>query len=304
MPLDPLVLFFFLGLAATLVQVSLRLPESVSQFLAFYLLLALGMKGGSSLSAAPSSDFFLVALLGIASCLLIAGITFAWAKRSLSLADGAALAASYGSVSAVTFIVAQGQIPAPQSSYMVAVMAVMEMPAIALALYFYQKSLPTRGNWVRAAFGHKSVALLLGGFFLGAIQTPEQAQTLKPVMVDAFRGVLALYLIDLGAAAAKDLFASLNWRALVTAIFLPLTYGTTTLLSAWALGISHGNAVLLGVLAGSASYIAAPAAIRLSVPEASPGYYATYPLAFTFTFNLTLGIPLYLLFGNFLFAPR
>jgi len=303
MPLDPLVLFFLLGLFATLLQVPLRLPESISQFLAFYLLLALGMKGGSSLSAAQGGEFLIVASLGVTSCLVIACASFAWARRTLSLADSAAIAASYGSVSAITFIVAQGQIGVPHGSYMVAVMAVMEIPAIALALYFYQRSLPTRGSWVRAAFGHKSVALLLGGFFLGAILSAEQAKTIQPVMVDAFRGVLALYLIDLGSAAAKDLFASLNSRALVTAILLPLTYGTLALACAWLAGVSHGNAVLLGVLAGSASYIAAPAAIRMSVPEASPGYYATYPLAFTFTFNLTLGIPFYAALGNLLFTP-
>lgn len=310
--LDLILLFFFLGIAGGLAKVSLKLPESISQFLSVYLLLTIGFKGGLAVANAENLEG-IVGVLGIAlvSCLVIPLIVFRLANKPFGVANGAALAASYGSVSAVTFIVASSILESKgisSSGYMVAIVAVMEVPAIAIALLLYQTSFCNeKMNWsalFRAALAHKSILLLAGGFLIGAVIDEKNQTAFRPTFVDAFKGVLAFYLLDLGAIAASELRAvwSQRVRAMFFACVLPLCFGQLALLAAWLAGLSQGDAILLSVLIGSASYIAAPAAMRISIPEASPAVYSSLPLGITFPFNVTFGIPLYLVVSRFLWG--
>lgn len=307
---DLIVLFFFLGFIGSLLKVPLKYPESISQFLAIYLLLAIGLKGGLQVASAQSlADFLPALLLGLFSCILIPALLFPVAKKHFGLENAAALAAVYGSVSAVTFVVAQSFLDSREISYggyMVAVMALMEVPAIAMALFFFSRSSnEAEGgvSWIRAAFAHKSIILLLGGFSIGLVLEQKNIIALKPVMTDAFKGILAFYLLDLGCAAAQGI--NILWkqkaRAILFAFVFPFIFGVSILLLAMACQLEKGDGILLAILAGSASYIAAPAAIRVSIPSASPALFTTLPLALTFTFNVLLGIPLYIYLGEILF---
>lgn len=310
--LDLIVLFFFLGLFAGFCKVSLRLPESISQFLSTYLLLTIGFKGG--LVLAQSNDLpsiIPLLLIGISTCFLIPLFVFRLGRATFGLENAAALAASYGSVSAVTFIVAGSFLESKNissSGFMVAVMALMEIPAIAVALYLYKKARQVDEvggeSLFQLALGHKSIFLLIGGFLLGAIMDVKNQVAMKPFFVDVFKGLLAFYLLDLGATASSEIKTvwTQRGRALIFACVVPLSFGLLTLLSCWALNLSEGNSILLAALVGSASYIAAPAAIRISIPEASSALYVSLPLALTFPFNVLLGIPIYLKLAEILWV--
>lgn len=301
--LDLILLFFFLGIIAGLARVSLKLPDAIVQYLSFYLLLTIGFKGGVAVVHAESLGGLLpVLVIGLASCVVIPAIVFRLTKSSFGVSDGAALAASYGSVSAVTFVVAVSILEAREvaySGYMVAVMAMMEIPAIAIAMLLYKSSVGSKGpqgeSFFRAAFAHKSIFLLVGGFLIGMLIDQKNQVAMKPFFVDAFKGILAFYLMDLGASAVQELRVvwARRYRAVVFACGLPLIFGSTALVSAWALGLAKGNGILVSVLVGSASYIAAPAAIRISIPDASPALYTSLPMGLTFPFNVLFGIPVY-----------
>ncbi len=308
--LDLIVLFFFLGLSGGFAKIPPRLPESVTQFLSIYLLLTIGFKGGLTVAKADSLAGMGTAIfIGVLSCLIIPFVIFHLAKKSFQLANAAALAASYGSVSAVTFIVSTSILESQGiafGGFMVAVMAIMEMPGIALAILLYQMAKnPEKMSWAsigKAAFMHKSILLLAGGFLIGAVIDEKNQVAIKPFFVDTFKGILAFYLLDLGAAAANEFRAVWNQklRSFVFACVLPICFGTLSLLAACGLGVEQGNAVLLACLVGSASYIAAPAAIRISIPEASAALYTSLPLAMTFPMNVLLGIPLYVALSKYL----
>lgn len=306
--LDLILLFFFLGIAGGVAKVPLRLPEPVSQFLSIYLLLTIGFKGGLAVTKAESlGGIGPILMVGLASCFIIPLATFFLARNSFGRANAAALAASYGSVSAVTFIVATSILESegiPFSGFMVAIMAVMEVPAIAIAILLYQAGgHEQKMSWsafFRAALAHKSIFLLVGGFLIGTVIDEKNQTAVKPFFVDVFKGILAFYLLDLGASAANEL--RVLWSQKVRAVFfacvLPICFGLSALLVGWLTGLSQGNAILLAGLVGSASYIAAPAAIRISIPDASPALYTSLPLALTFPFNVLLGIPSYLIVAD------
>lgn len=308
--LDLILLFFLLGIAGGVAKVSLKLPEPVSQFLSIYLLLTIGFKGGLSVAKAESLDGIgPIVLIGLTSCVVIPLIVFRLVRKSFGSANAAALAASYGSVSAVTFIVATSILDSESISYsgfMVAVMAVMEVPAIAIAILLYQAGKQEQrmsgSALLRAAFAHKSIFLLVGGFLIGAFIDVKNQTAFKPFFVDTFKGILAFYLLDLGATAASELRAIWNkkLRAAFFACVLPICFGTIALLAGWLAGLTQGNAILLAGLIGSASYIAAPAAMRISILEATPALYTSLPLAITFPFNVLVGIPAYLIFAEYL----
>jgi hypothetical protein len=309
--LDPIILFFGLGLLAAWWGSDLVIPDSISKFISIYLLLSLGLKGGYEVASAESLTGFVPVLsLGLLSCILISITLFLATKNLLRTQNAAALAACYGSVSAVTFVAAQTMLDGrgiDYSGYMVAIMALMEVPAILLALYMAncrktEKLNSTTLPEIFKLLTCKSVILLIGGFCIGLALDEKSWSSIAPVTSGAFKGVLAFFLIDLGLQAQRQLREVWQkiWVALTVATAFPLLCGSLVLLVASWLPITVGDQILIAVLAGSASYIAAPAAIRSSLPGAQPSLYATLPLAVTFPFNIVLGIPIYIELSNLL----
>ncbi len=298
---DLTFLFFFLGVVASWIKSDLEIPTSVSKFLSVFLLLSLGLKGGHEVATATDlSGFYLVSIVGLASCVLIPYYLFPLLRKWMGAANAAALAASYGSVSAVTLIAAQEFLNIQGikfSGYMVALMALMEIPAIMIALNFYRRSNPANKELENtpSMFAAKSVVLLLGGFVIGFAMNESSWAGIAPVVQGNFKGVLAFFLLDLGLCAQKQMKEAWKFKAtaLLTACFLPLAHGTTALLFANWIGVPQGDQILLSVLVGSASYIAAPAAIRSSIPEANPSLYVALPLAMTFPMNVLFGVLVY-----------
>ncbi len=300
--IDLIILFFFLGAFASWAKSDLHLPDAVQRFLSVYLLLALGLKGGREIRSAESLSSFAPALLvGMIACILIPLILYPLLRKRVGNGNAAALAAGYGSVSAVTFIAAEGfltQRGIAFSGHMVAVMALMEIPAILIALGLYRF---TRGSGGDGGFDPwslvtmKSVVLLLGGFGIGAVLSDASWAPLQPVFKDAFKGALAFFLLALGREAQLQFREASHFRleALLVGLVFPILIGLTTVLATGLLPLSLGDRILLATLAGSASYIAAPAAIQASVPEANPSLYVALPLALTFPMNVVAGIPLY-----------
>ena len=301
---DLIVLFFILGIVASWSKSDLAIPDQISKFLSIFLLLALGLKGGHEVGAAQDLSGFLPALsIGLISCVVLPLAIFAILFKRLGSVNAAALSASYGSVSAVTFITAQSILNKEGvefSGYMVAIMALMEMPAILIAVGLYQRFTepfkPASLVNLKGLLTAKSVVLLLGGFLIGFLMNERSWDSIAPVFVGSFKGVLAIFLLDLGITAQQQLreAAKYKWTALGVAFFLPLMFGSVALLISHMVGLSQGDQILLAVLVGSASYIAAPAAIRSSITKANPGLYLALPLALTFPMNLLFGIPFYL----------
>lgn len=301
--IDLIPLFFFLGMVAAWMKSDLEIPESVSKFLSIYLLLSLGLKGGQEVAKAASPSALMVsALLGLLFCWLIAFTYFKLLRKPLGAANAAGLAASFGSVSAVTYIAAEALLSNLQisfSGHMVAVMAIMEVPAIILALFYFRRSL-TSGDarlpsFEGGLFSAKSVVLLLGGFLIGSLMPSASFAQIAPVFKDPFKGVLAFFLLDLGILAQRQLSSAwaYKFKALFIGVLGPISFGTLMSFIGTGVGLERGDVFLLSVLAGSASYIAAPAAVRASVPGANPSLYVALPLGLTFPFNLTLGLPYY-----------
>ncbi len=300
---DLILLFFILGAFASWIRSDLEISESVSKFLSIFLLLSLGLKGGHEVRFAESlSGFFPSLTLGFASCMALPIAMFSILKTRLGIANAAALSASYGSVSAVTFITAQGILENESltfSGYMVAIMALMEIPAILIAVYLYRRF--SKGSAVRRSifasiFSAKSVVLLLGGFIIGLLMNEKSWNSISPVIQGSFKGVLAFFLLDLGIIAQKQLREAWKFKLVLlpVAVIFPLFFGTLSLFAGYFLGLEKGDIVLLSTLVGSASYIAAPAAMRSSIPLANPSLYLALPLALTFPMNLLIGIPFYI----------
>lgn len=305
---NPPVLFFFLGMAAVLLRSDLEIPAPITKALSLYLLFAIGFKGGVALNASGLT-FGVVLTLGAA--ILIASLVPLYAyfilRWRLGAADAAAIAATYGSISAVTFITAStylGDLGIGYGGHLVAAMALMESPAIIIAVLLYQKyrdqgtsnPMPTRwGEVCRDAFFNGSVFLILGSLLIGAATGETGMTAVKPFVSDLFTGVLCLFLLDMGLVAARRMGDLVRGGLFLGsfAIFMPLVNALLGLLFAWLLGLPEGDALMLTVLAASASYIAVPAAMRLTIPEANPSLYVPMSLAITFPFNITIGIPLY-----------
>lgn len=309
--LDPAVLFFGVGLAAAAVRSNLEIPPAVSRFLSLYLLMALGLKGGFAL-AASGFTAQVASTLGAAIVLSLAipAAAYALLSRRLSPYDAAAIAATYGSVSAVTFITATQHLDAqgtPYGGHMAAAMALMESPAIVMAVVLANLARRREGTGAAGAqaLGIKRVLhesftdgaqiLLLGALAIGIVTGAEGAAAMKPFTGDLFRGMLALFLLDMGLAAARSAGAvrsAPRWLV-VYAVAGPLAHAALAFgLGRW-LALSPGDLALLMVLGASASYIAVPAAIRHAIPEATPSLYVGLSLGLTFPFNILVGIPLY-----------
>ncbi len=301
---DLIILFFILGALASWFRSDLEIPEQISKFLSIFLLLSLGLKGGHEVRIAEDLSGFAPSLsIGLASCLALPVVLFFALKKRLGVPNAAALAASYGSVSAVTFITAQSILEnesITSSGYMVAIMALMEIPAILIGIYFYQRSTANRqsGNrslWL-SIFSIKSVVLLMGGFVIGFLMNDASWKGIAPVVQGSFKGVLAFFLLDLGIVAQKQLREAWKFKsfAVLIAFGVPLLFGTAALIAGLLIGLPHGDRILTAVLVGSASYIAAPATVRTTMPEANPSLYLALPLALTFPMNLLFGIPFYI----------
>ncbi len=308
--IDPIVLFFIMGVIARLAKSDLRLPEALYETLSIYLLLAIGLKGGAELAKHDPSSIVGMGLAAIALSAVIALLAYPalrWLARQ-SQVDAAAIAAHYGSVSVVTFAVGQGMVAAagiPAEPQMVVLVALMETPGIIVGILLAKAGQKGGVNW--RALGHetvlgKAVYLLIGGIVIGAIAGPEGLAPIKPLFTDLFKGVLALFLLEMGLVAGGRLgdLRRAGWPLAVFAVGGPLVFAAMGLMVGYGLGLSVGGQALLATLCASASYIAAPTAMRMAVPEANPALSIGMSLGMTFPFNVTLGIPLYIFAAQWL----
>jgi uncharacterized protein len=314
--LSPMVLFFALGLAAALGRSDLTIPEAIAKTLALYLMMSIGFKGGAEVAkSGVTLAMAEVMLVGVALSFLIPVIGFFTlrAVSKLSVVDAAAVAAHYGSISIVTFVAATEVVSMaglPAEGFMVAVAAIMETPAILSALLLARRAGGAGkpqgdgeklGTLLREVGLNGSVVMLVGSFLIGWATGPKGLQMIAPFIVDPFRGILCLFLLDMGLVAGRGMREAgkhLSPPVLVFGLVMPLVSAGLAALAIWPLGLSAGGAALFITLAASASYIAVPAAMRLALPEAKPAIYLTLSLGVTFPFNLSLGIPLYLLLGQ------
>jgi hypothetical protein len=306
--LNPPVLFFFLGLFAIAVKSNLEIPQPLPKFFSLYLLFAIGIKGGAELTKS-GFDGYVVSILGLAMLMsaLVPVYAFFTLKKKYSVHNAAALAATYGSVSAVTFITAVAFLQSNQVAFgghMVAAMALMESPAIIVAVVLYKmyhkdsennNQDSSIGHTIKDAFTEGSIVLILGSLVIGFICGEKGYEAVKPFTGDIFKGVLCLFLLDMGLVAARRLkeLKKTGVFSLFFAILFPLFNAAIGIAIAKFTGMTQGDALMFTVLCASASYIAVPAAMRVAIPESSPGVYVPMALAITFPFNIIVGIPLY-----------
>ncbi len=311
--LDPAILFFIFGVLAGAVRSNLEIPPAIAKFLSLYLLMALGLKGGFALS---QSGFNSTVALALSAAIIMATIVpllgYWLLKKSLPRFDAAALAASYGSVSAVTFLTAMQYLEThgmPFGGHMVAAMVVMESPAIIIAVILAntirhkqanQKSDPAASNMAVSKILHESLTngahfLLIGSMVIGYLTGDAGKSMMQPFSVDLFKGMLAFFLLDMGLMVAKN-FGAIRGKSAVLigyASLGPFVHAAIALGLAALLGLNAADAALLMVLSASASYIVVPAVLRFAIPEANPSLYFGLALGVTFPINILLGIPLY-----------
>lgn len=311
---NPALLFFCLGIMASLIKSDLAIPENSSKFISLYLMFSIGFKGGQELAhSSLGSEIVWAFTIGLVSSIIIPLYTFWIAKKKFGKHNAAALAAAYGSISAVTFLTTVSFLDLQGIEYdgfMVAVMASMEAPAIVmgvLLISIFAKSDKASnsiqlGSTIRHSLSNGSVILLVGSLCIGMIASDEQAAGIEPFTTDIFKGFLAVFLLDMGLSSGKHFkkFKNNGWSALAFATLIPLINGCFTAFIAGFFLESIGNCLLISILVASASYIAVPAAMRLSIPKANPGLYLPMALAITFPFNITLGIPIYLAIINYM----
>ena len=302
--LSPAVLFFVLGALAALARSDLAVPEPLAKSLSLYLMAAIGLKGGVQVAQAGFTPQLLqVSAAGLALSFGLPLIAFALLRSfaRLDRLNAGAVAAHYGSVSIVTFVTASDALTraglAP-AGFMVAVMALMETPAIVTGLLLARGqgalAAGSRGKLLHEVLLNGSVVLLLGAFAIGLALGKQRFEPIAPVFVTGFTGLLCLFLLDMGLIAMRRLRASraLSGRMIALGVALPLINGTIGLGLASLLGLDPGTGAALMMLAASASYIAVPAAIRMALPDADPGIYLSMSLAISFPFNILVGIPL------------
>lgn len=304
---NPTLLYFLLGIIATMVKSDLEIPASTSKFISLYLLFAIGFKGGQELAHSPFTiNIFFSLLFGLAVASLIPLYTFFILKRKLTISDAGAVAAAYGSVSAVTFVAAAGFLEAQKINFgghMVAVLALMEAPAIIMGVVLIRKFEPATseegklGSIFRHSFTNGSVLMILGSLIIGLIAETKQAEGIKPFTTDIFKGFLAIFLLEMGMVTARRIqaFKKYGWFAFLFAILIPCINGSLVAFCSGYITNEIGNRFIFAILAASASYIAVPAAMRLAAPKADPGLYIPMALGVTFPFNITIGMPLYFL---------
>ncbi|MGE0874243.1 MAG: sodium-dependent bicarbonate transport family permease [Burkholderiales bacterium] len=301
--LDPVVLFFLLGVFARLARSDLRVPEPLYDALSIYLLLALGLKGGVELARADAVALAGQTALAIGLGCLLPLLAFAILRGlgRLDRSNGAAIAAHYGSVSVVTFAAGLTYLNArniPSEATMPFFVAVLEVPALLVGVLLARvgtgRATKLAGT-VREALAGRSVVLLMGGLAIGALLGPEGIAPVKPLFTDLFKGALCLFLLELGLVVGGQVPALRQAGAFLVGfgLLVPPLFGAIGAACGWLMGLSHGGIALMATLAASASYIAAPAAMRMAIPEANPALSIAVVLGVTFPFNLVAGIPLY-----------
>lgn len=313
---DPAILFFLFGLLAGFFKSNLEIPQQISRFLSLYLLMALGLKGGFALEKTGFTSEVLISLAcAVSLAIIVPLLAFQLLKRFVTHFDAAALAATYGSVSAVTFITATQILDHQAITYgghMAAAMALMESPAIIIAIFIANRVRSQQGGihpvnhgtvdslsvkkLLHESFTDGAQLLLLGSLIIGMVSGEAGQNMMRPFSVDLFKGLLAFFLLDMGLLAARNVPGLKNQSPLVFTfgVLAPLFHASLALGLGLIFQLSLGNTVLLMVLASSASYIAVPAVVRYAIPEANPSLYIGMSLALTFPLNLLFGIPLYL----------
>jgi len=307
--MDPVIWFFALGLIAGLAKSDLRMPPAIYDLLTMMLLLAIGLKGGVELAKAPFGGLALQGLAVLSIGFLVPLLIYPVARGlgRFGRPDAASLAAHYGSVSVATFAVGVAFLADRNISYdsqMPLFLVLLEVPAIVVGILLARRS---RGNvrWgklLHEIFFGKSIVLLVGGLAIGWLAGPQGVKSLEPLFFDLFKGVLALFLLEMGLIAASQA-KTLRKNGLFLVAFgvlVPVPLAAIGATVGWMIGLSVGGTTLLAVLAGSASYIAAPAAIRIAVPEANPSLSLTASLGVTFPFNIFVGIPVYFAIASML----
>jgi hypothetical protein len=302
---NPALLFFALGILAVYLKSDLEIPPNSSKFISLYLLFAIGFKGGQELSHEKFSyEIALSILFGIGIAMFIPLYTFFILKRKLNVPDAGAIAAAYGSVSAVTFVTAVSYLETQQlhlHGHMVAIMAMMESPAIIIGLLLisiYQKEEKNsfkKLEVIKHSFTNGSVLLILGSLVIGCVASAKHAEGIKPFTNDLFKGFLAIFLLDMGITSGRKLqaFFSFGWFPLLFAFIIPILNGSLIAIISSSVTSDIGNRFIFAILSASASYIAVPAAMKISAPKANPGLFLPMALAITFPLNITIGMPLF-----------
>ncbi|MEH6830486.1 sodium-dependent bicarbonate transport family permease [Sulfitobacter sp.] len=305
--LSPIILSFVLGLLAALARSDLNIPEAVAKGMSIYLLFAIGFKGGASVASyGLDARLGFTLLAGVILSALLPIVAFGLLKvmTKMSRLDAAAVAAHYGSISIVTFVAATSVLEGrgvSSEGYMVAVAAAMEAPAILSALWLISRGGDDDSKGMDSALMREimlngSIVLLVGAFAIGWVTGEQGLKEIESFIVNPFKGVLCLFLLDMGLVAGRGLRGGggvLTRGVLAFGVLMPLVGSVFGLAAGMLLGLSAGGLALMMVLSASASYIAVPAAMRVAVPEANPSLYLTLSLGVTFPFNLTIGIPLY-----------
>lgn len=303
---NPALLFFILGIISVQLKSDLEIPKTSSKFISLYLLFAIGFKGGQELAHSTfTADIIWSIVFGIGIAVIIPCVAFFILKRRLSIDNSGAIAAAYGSVSAVTFVTAVAFLEMQGIAFgghMVAVMAFMEAPAIVVGVILIrmfskgQAKSTSIGQLVKHAFTNGSVILILGSLVIGWMASDEQAQGIAPFTTDLFKGFLAIFLLDMGIVSGQKLksFLDQGWFTTSFAILFALFNGCVIALLSGFIMDDVGNRFIMSILGASASYIAVPAAMKIAVPKANPGIYIPMALAITFPVNITLGLPIYM----------
>ena len=306
---NPALLFFFLGLIAVRFKSDLEIPPTSSKFISLYLLFSIGFKGGQELShSSLDLEILWSVLFGITLAIAIPLYTFFIMKKKLGVFNAGAIAASYGSVSAVTFVTAVSYLETQGIAFgghMVAIMALMEAPSIIVGVLLIalfnskeasEASDTSCSSIVKHAITNGSVFLIVGSLIIGFLANDAQAEGIKPFTTDIFKGFLAVFLLDMGITSGKKLetFMDNGWFSLVFALIIPIINGVIVAVLSDFVTHSEGSRFLFTILAASASYIAVPAAMKLAAPKANPSLYIPMALAITFPLNITIGMPVYL----------
>jgi hypothetical protein len=302
---NPALLFFVLGILAVFLKSDLEIPKTSSSFISLYLLFSIGFRGGQELAHSELSTSVVTAVLtGILSAIIIPVVTFFILKKKLGIPNAGAVAAAYGSVSAVTFVTTVAFLEAHNiefGGHMIAIMAMMEAPSIIMGVLLVkifsknQEVEMSLGKLLKHSLVSGSVLLIVGSLVIGFVATEQQAEGIRPFTTELFKGFLAVFLLDMGITSGKKL--SGLWKnglsPILFAIITPLFNGSLMAVFSSFFLDSVGDRLLITILAASASYIAVPAAMRISVPKANPGLYIPMALAVTFPVNITIGIPIY-----------
>jgi hypothetical protein len=305
----PPVPFFFIGLIAVLAKSDLEIPGPISKFISLYLLMAIGFKGGVELhESGITGQVIAVLLVSIVMAIIIPLYSFVILRRRLDVPNAAALAASFGSVSAVTFITASNILESAGIKFggeMMAAMALMESPSIIIGVILYRKLSKhdehdkshhmDMKELMRESFLNGSIVVLMGSLLVGLISNEHGMEIMKPFTGDIFKGMLSFFLLDMGVVAGRRIGAikEAGFFLVGFGILMPLINAALGILLSLLLNLDQGNSFMLTVLFASASYIAVPAAMRIAIPDANPGIYVPVALAITFPFNIIAGLPLY-----------